>query len=416
MPVETAGIPPARTSLLRRIFASVQYRDYRLVWLGSCTEHIGEFMEIAALLWLVNDLTHSPFMLTVVGACRFIPMVFFSFVGGVATDRMNRRNLIIITLLAFAAASTVLGILVATKLVALWHIIVMALLVGVITSFNHPARASLVPNLVRREHLLNAISLDSASVMSARVVGMPIAGAVIGLAGVTPIFFLRAFGALLATLWLSGVKVPATPPGARRSNPWKNLVEGLRYVVGHGIVLFLVILYILPQFSNQSYTNFLPIYATQIFQVGASGYGFLQAAPGLGSVASLVFLASLGVGKHKARLLFASGMVLGLAVVAMGVVPWFPAFLALLVIAGGMGTAFMALSTTLIQNIIPDEIRGRVMSLREISFGLGPALSLLIGGMAEKTGVPLAITALGVICFLIPLVAMLAAPKLRRLD
>ncbi|MBI2935144.1 MAG: MFS transporter [Chloroflexi bacterium] len=408
--------PAARPSLLQRVFASVSYRNYRLVWLGSCTEHIGEFMEIAAMLWLVNDLTHSPFLLTVVGAFRFLPMVVFSMLGGVATDRMNRRNLLVITLVAFGLVSLVLGFLVSTGSVALWHILVAALLVGVITSFNHPARASMVPNLVKKEHLLNAISLDSASVMAARVVGMPIAGLAIAAWGVTPIFFLRVFGAALAIVWLSFVKVPPTPAEAKKRNPWKNLVEGLHFVAGHGIVLSLVIIYLLPQFANQSYTNFLPIYATDIFQVGASGYGFLQAAPGLGSVVILFFLASLGAGRHKAWLLFASGMVLGLSVAAMAVTSWYPGFLLLLVISGGMGTAFMALSTTLIQNIISDDIRGRVMSLREISFGLGPALSLIIGGMAQTTGVPLAMAILGMVCFLVPLVFVAAAPKLRRLD
>ncbi len=411
--VPSAGPKP---SIFRRIFASVQYRDYRLLWLGSCTEHIGEFMEIAALLWLVDDLTHSPFMLTLVGASRFLPMIVFSAIGGVATDRFNRRNLISITLLAFAIVSAALGFLVATGAVVLWHLIAAALLAGIITSFNHPARASLIPNLVKKEHLLNAISLDSASVMSARVIGMPIAGALIGTLGAAPIFFLRTGGALLAMLWLSRVKVPPTPSQAGRRNPWKNMLEGFKYVAGYGTVLVLVILYLLPQFAGQTYTNFLPIYAREIFKVGASGYGYLQAAPGLGSVAAVVFLASLGAGKHKAHLLLGSGMILGISVAAMAVTPWFPAFLLLLVIAGGMGTAFMALSTTLIQHIIPDEIRGRVMSLREVAFGVGPALSLAIGAMAENTGVGLAIGALGMVCFLIAFFVMLLAPKLRRLD
>lgn len=403
-------------TLLQRIFASVKYRDYRLVWLGSCTEHIGEFMELAALLWLVHDLTRSPFMLTLVGACRYIPMIFFSMIGGVVTDRMNRRNLLVLSLLAYAANSTVLGILVATKLVALWHIIVASLLIGVITSFNHPARSSMVPNLVQKEHLLNAISLDSASVMSARVIGMPIAGAIIGLAGVTPIFFLRAFGAVMATLWLSQVNVPPTPAAARKRDPWKNLVEGLRYVAGYGTVLLLVIIYILPMFANQTYTNFLPIYARELYQIGASGYGYLQAAPGLGSVIAMIFLASLGAGKNKARLLLWSGMILGISVAAMSLVPWLPIFLLLLVISGGMGTAFMALSTTLIQDLITDDIRGRVMSLREIAFGLGPALGLIIGVIAEKTGVLPAIAILGTVCFIVPLTVMIVSPKLRKLD
>ncbi|MDZ4246597.1 MAG: MFS transporter, partial [Dehalococcoidia bacterium] len=199
-------------------------------------------------------------------------------------------------------------------------------------------------------------------------------------------------------------------------NPWKNLVEGFRYVSGYGIVLALVVLYLLPQFANQTYTGFLPIYAVDIFHVGAVGYGYLQAAPGLGSVSAMVVLASLGSDIHKGRLLFGSGMIIGLALFIFGINSSFIFSLFMLFVLGGMGTAFLTLSTTLIQTIIPDEMRGRVMSLREISFGLGPALGLIFGAMAETTGVPMAVTYLGVVCFLIPLISMLALPGVRRLN
>ena len=406
----------ADATIWQRMFASVRYKNYRLLWMGSCTEHIGEFMELAALLWLTNEISGSPFILTLVGASRFMPLVIFSAVGGVVSDRMNRKTLLAISLLAGAVLSLILGILVVTGLIVIQHIILIALLFGVTTSFNHPARAAIVPNLVEKKHLLNAVSLDTASVMAARVLAMPIAGIVIAVAGVVPIFFLRAIGALIAILWLSRVNVPPTPPEAITLNPWKNLIEGLRYVAGYGVVLTLVLLYLLPQFANQTYTNLLPIFAVDIFKVGASGYGYLQAAPGLGSVASLIFLASLGTGKHKGRLLFAAGMFLGMALIAFGMTSWYFFSLCLLIIIGGMATAFMALSTTLIQGVIPDRMRGRVMSLREISFGLGPAFSLIFGMIAEHTGAPLAIVYLGLVCFSVSLVLMLAISSVRRLE
>lgn len=411
-------LPPsiANTTLWQRTFESLRYKNYRWLWLGSCTEHIGEFMELAALLWLVNEISGSPFILTLVGASRFMPMVIFSPIGGVVSDRINRRNLLVAALLASAVLSIVLGILVITELIAIRHIIVIALLFGVTTSFNHPARAAIVPNLVKKKHLLNAVSLDTASVMAARVIAMPIAGMVIAVAGVVPIFFLRAVGALVAIFLLARVKVPPTPAEAIKGNPWKNLVEGLRYVAGYGVVLTLVLLYLLPQFANQTYTNLLPIFAVDIFKVGASGYGYLQAAPGLGSVVSLVFLASLGAGKNKGRLLFSAGMILGLALIVFGMTSWFFFSLFLLIIIGGMATAFMALGTTLIQEVIPDQVRGRVMSLREISFGLGPAFSLIFGGIAEQTGAPLAIVYLGIVCFFVPFALILALPRVRQLE
>ncbi|MDP2643546.1 MAG: MFS transporter [Desulfobacterales bacterium] len=406
----------ARKPLWQRTFASVRYENYKWVWLGSCTEHIGEFMEIAALLWMVNEISGSPFILTLVSASRFIPMVIISPLGGVLTDQTNRMNLLKFTLLGFAGLSVILGILVITGLISIPYIIVIALMIGVVTSFNHPARASIVPNLVDKEDLLNAVSLDTASVMAARVVAMPIAGMVIAAFGVVPIFFLRAAGALIAIFWLSRVSVKLTSSGTGKKNPWKSLVEGLRYVAGYGVVLTLVFLYIIPQFASQTYSSLLPIFAVDVFKVGASGYGYLQAAPGLGSVTSLVLLASAGAGKNKGGLLFATGMVLGLALIVFGMSTWFIFSLLLLVIVGGMTTAFMALSTTLIQGFIPDQVRGRVMSLKEIFFGLGPAFGLIFGGIAETTGAPIATAYLGMVCFLISFILLLALPQVRRLQ
>lgn len=406
----------AGTALWRRTFESLRYENYRWLWLGSCTEHIGEFMELGALLWLVNEISGSPFILTLVGASRFMPLVIFSPFGGVVSDRINRRNLLMAALFASAMLSIGLGILVVTGLIAIRHIIVVALLFGVTTSFNHPARAAIVPNLVDKKSLLNAVSLDTASVMAARVIAMPIAGTIIAVAGVVPIFFLRAIGALVAIFLLARVKIPLAKGETQKGNPWKNLVEGLRYVTGYGVVLTLVLLYLLPQFANQTYTNLLPIFAVNIFKTGALGYGYLQAAPGLGSVISLVFLASLGAGKNKGRLLFSAGMILGLALIFFGISSWFFLSLLLLIIIGGMATAFMALGTTLIQEVIPDRVRGRVMSLREISFGLGPAFSLIFGEIAEQTGAPFAVVCLGMVCFLVPFALMLVLPGVRQLE
>ena len=141
-------------SLFFRTFVSLGYRDYRLVWLGSVTEHFGEWMEMAALLWLVNELTHSPLMLTIVGSCRYIPMVIFPIFGGMVVDMMDRRRMLICSLLGAAFLSVILAILVKTGTVAIWHLIILALMSGVTTSLNHPARQSMVPNLVKRNTFL----------------------------------------------------------------------------------------------------------------------------------------------------------------------------------------------------------------------------------------------------------------------
>ena len=400
-------------SLLHRTFVSLGYRNYRLVWLGSVTEHLGEWMELAALLWLVNDLTHSPFMLTVVGSCRYLPMVIFPFFGGMVADRMDRRRLLILALLVAAVLSIILAVLVKTGTVAVWHIILLSLMSGATTSFNHPARQSIVPNLIRREHLLNAISLDSASVQASRFIATPIAGYLIGSFGVVPVFGARAAGALLAICWLIYVKIELRPPQATSEPPWHNVIDGLKYVRGDVLLLSLVPLYLIPMLAQNTSNNFLPIFARDILKIGASGYGLLQAAPGLGALASLIGLAALPFYRLKGSILFFACGILGIAFVLFSVSSWTVLSLILLVIIGGMITLFMTINSALIQSHVSDAMRGRVMSLREIANGLGPAGSLIFGAIAEQSGAPFALELLGILCIAASLSLALLLARVR---
>lgn len=400
-------------SLAYRTFVSLSYPNYRLIWLGSCTEHMGEWMELAGLLWLVNDLTHSPLMLTIVGSCRYIPMVFFPIIGGMVADRMERRRLLMLTLLGSAFLSIILAILVKTGMVAVWHLVVLSLMSGVITSFNHPARQSIVPNLINKEHLLNAISLDSASVQASRFVATPFAGYLIAGHGVVPTFGLRAVGALLAICWLLFVKIELRPPHAAGKAPWLNVIEGFKYVRGDVLLLSLVPLYLIPMLTQNTTFNFFPIFARDILKIGASGYGFLQAAPGLGALASLVGLAALPFYRVKGSLLFITSSILGISLVLFSVSHWAVPSLLLMVVAGGMITTFTTINTALIQNHVSDAMRGRVMSLREIAMGVGPAGSLIFGFIAERTSVPFAVELLGIMCIAISFSLIFLLSKVR---
>ncbi|OGP66178.1 MAG: hypothetical protein A2170_04300 [Deltaproteobacteria bacterium RBG_13_53_10] len=374
---------------------------------------MGEWMEMAGLLWLVNDLTHSPLMLTIVGSCRYIPMVFFPIVGGIVADRMERRRLLMLTLLVSAFLSIILAILVKTGMVAVWHLVILSLMSGVTTSFNHPARQSIVPNLINKEHLLNAISLDSASVQASRFVATPFAGYLIAGYGVFPVFGLRAVGALLAIGWLLFVKVSLHPPRAVTKAPWRNVIEGFKYVRGDVLLLSLVPLYLIPMLTQNTTFNFFPIFARDILKIGASGYGFLQAAPGLGALAGLIGLAALPFYRLKGSLLFITSSILGISLVLFSFSHWAVPSLLLMVIVGGMITTFMTINTALIQNHVTDAMRGRVMSLREIATGIGPAGSLIFGFIGEHTGVPIALGLLGTSCIAVSISLVFLLSKVR---
>ncbi len=405
-----------RESYRSLMLASLRYRNFRLVWLGSVTEHFGEFMEIAAILWLVNELTHSPLMLTIVGSSRFMAMIFFPIAGGVVADRVNRRSLLIASLLGAALLSVCLAILALTKLITVWHLIVIGLLSGIVTSFNHPARQSIVPNLVKREHLLNAISLDMISVHAARMVGMSLAGYLIVILGVWPLFAVRALGCLVAIFWLLLAQVPPTPPATRGQAPWQNLTEGFRYLQGNIVIVSLVVLYLIPRLINGTYTSFMPVFADDILHIGAVGYGYLQAAPGLGAIISLLGLTFLTYYKRKTILLITAGVLMGIGLISFSASPWVLLSLPLLVVIGAMQTAFNTVNSTIIQGAIPDEVRGRVMSWREVMFGLGPVGSMLFGAIAQYTGVPISLGLLGGICLVISLSLVTLLPRFRNIE
>jgi predicted MFS family arabinose efflux permease len=312
-----------------------------------------------------------------------------------------------------ASLSVVLAILVKTGIVAVWHIIILSLLGGVATSFNHPARQSMVPNLVKKEHLLNAISLDSASVQASRFIATPIAGFLIAGFGVVPVFGARAIGNLLAICWLRFVKIDLQPPPAPNKSGLHNVIDGLKYVRGDLLLLSLIPLYLIPWIAQNTSNNFLPIFARDILQIGASGYGFLQAAPGLGALASLIALAAMPFHRVNASLLLFTSGLLGIALFLFAISTWPPLSLMLLLVVGGMITSFMTINTALIQSHVSDVMRGRVMSLREIANGVGPAGSLLFGAIAERSSAPFALELLGIACIAISFLLVYLLSKIR---
>lgn len=386
------------------------------MWLGSVSEHLGEWIEIASLLWLVNEMTGSPFMVTLVYFSRMGPLAVFSFLGGLVVDRVNRRNVLIISLMASALLSLALLVLVRTGAVAIWNILLIAILGGIATSFNHPARQSMVPNLVKPEHLMNAISLDTASVFATRVIGTPIAGYLILFFGVTPTFGLRAAGAILAIFWLLSVPPILPPKGARQRNPFHDLKQGFSYLRDQPVILGQVVFWGLPALANAAFTSLLPAFSKDILGVGPGGYGILQSAMGLGSVVSLLSLASISNLKQRGLTILTTGIGMGVALLGFAYSPWFIVSVLLTVVVGATNTAMTTVNNAVIQEQLSDQMRGRVMSLREVMTGLSPGGSLLVGSAAEIAGLSMAGAGLGAIIIAIPLTILLLPNRMRSLQ
>jgi len=399
----------------KRTSAAFQNRSFTLIWYSSASEHLGEWMEAAALFWLVRQLTPSPFLLGLTGFARFVPMIVVSLMGGVVADRFDRKKLLWISLAGFGAVSSAIWLLIVTGTIQVWHVIVLSLLVGIVTSFNHPARAALVPNLVKRDQLLNAISLDLLAVMLSRLIGMPLAGYLMAYSGIAPVIALRVIMIVVAIVIILPMKTPAQAPAAVKKSSWKDMTEGLDYLKKDRVVMIQVLLYLVPWFSSFSMQSLMPIFALDILKVDATGYGWLLTAVGLGSVLSVLGLASMGNYTHKGMILIVTGALMGIFTIGFGASQWFYVSLIFLVLYGIMSNGFSAVNTAVVQELIPDNVRGRIMSFRETTMALGTSGSLLAGFMAEFTGVRWAIALLGIVSLVVTLSLYRALPHLKKM-
>jgi MFS transporter, DHA1 family, staphyloferrin A biosynthesis exporter len=374
---------PKALPLWQRTFSSLRHRSYRLYWFGSCSEHMGQHMETMASAWLMMELTGSPYYLGLLSLSRVVPLVFCGFIGGVVADRVNRRQLLLVCLLTGAAIS--LGLLALARMgrIAPWHLLVAGALTAVLVAFNHPARDTIVPNLTPKHEWMNAIALETISVRTAIIMAAPISGKVISLFGTTPLFGVRSIGMLLAAWWLIRATIPPTPAGPKRQSVWLNLSKGLRYAVANGVIMCLVLVFALREFQQEMSGVFFPFFADRILHAGPTGYGYLNMAQGIGAMVGLFGVASLGNFRHKGWLIIVAGLLAGLFLMIFSFSHVLLLSLLLLITANIFGTVFENVGRSTLQTIVPDEMRGRVMSLKEVVrgfFGSWVAYGLGLGG------------------------------------
>jgi MFS family permease len=415
MLLETDSRPPS-LPFWSRTFSSLRYRDYRLYWFGSCAEHTGQMMEMMASAWLMMELTGSPFYLGLLTFCRIAPLFFSAFLGGVVADRFDRRKLLLGSFLGGSVVSTALLVLARTGTIAPWHLLLAAVLNSAIKGINHPARDALIPNLTPKHEWMNAIALDTISTRAATILSAPLAGGFIATFGTAPLFGINTVGLLLAYVWLTRVNVPAAHARTGEHGAWRNLSKGLRYAGANGLITCLILVFALREFQNEMSGTFLPFFADNILHSGPTGFGYLHMAQGIGGAAGLFGIATLGNYRYKGRLIIFSGILVGLLLIAFSVSQALLLSFVLLTAANGFATVFENVGRTALQGIIPDEMRGRVMSLREVIRGFvgsWAAYGLGLGG--EYLGVVTIPMFLGIFIMLCVFSMYLFLPSFRKL-
>jgi len=393
------GIPPGR---FQRTFSALRYRDFRLLWFGAFASTTGTFMQTLAQGWLVYTMTGSALLLGVDGFLATGPMLLFSLFGGVIADRMERRKIMMLSQILQGSFA-----LIYFHTIKIWHIFILSFLTGSAQSLSGPAYASLLPLLVKRDDMANAVAMNSMQFNLARVIGPALGGVVFGLWGATACFGINglSFGFVIIALLM--IKMPPVQPGATSTSMMAQMKEGFTFVASKRSLLLLTFLSFAGTFLGMPLFTMMPVVAKSIFNLGPQGLSLLQADYGIGSVVGALFVAGSSYAAKKGRLALALQLVFAATLIAFGISRHLAASLVIAFIAGSAIVGVISLYSSLVQLSTGDAMRGRVMSIFMLAFRGGMPLGNLMAGFVaqrwsistalEVNGIALAVVALAFI-------------------
>jgi MFS family permease len=396
---------------------ALHHRNYRLFFCGQSLSLIGTWMQQIAMSWLVYRLTNSSLLLGVVGFSSQIPVFFLASIAGVYADRWNRYRILIVTQTLAMIQALILAFLTLTGVVHVWHIIVLSIVLGVINAFDIPTRQSFIIELIEKaEDLGNAIALNSLMFNGARLVGPAIAGILIGLLGEGVCFLINGISFLGIVFALIAIKVPQRKKVVRASQRiWQDLREGYSYAFRFAPIRYILFQLGLMSFLGMSYSTLMPIFAKDILHGGPHTLGFLMSLFGIGALTGSIYLASrqtiLGLGRFIA---YASA-IFGIGIIAFSLSRTLILSLFMMFVAGFGMIIQMASSNTILQSIVDEDKRGRVMSIYVTAFvGLTPLGNLFAGILASWIGASNTLIVSGIACVIGSLIFAVNLPKIRK--
>jgi MFS family permease len=386
--------PPKWATTLR----ALRHRNFQLFFGGQLISLTGTWMQTVAQAWLVYSMTKSALLLGSVGFASQIPVFLVAPIGGITADRRNRQQLVIATQIASMILAAILAWLTLSHRVQVWHIFVLAALLGVVNAFDIPGRQAFLVDMVGKEDLMNAIALNSSMFNGARVVGPAIAGILVARIGEGWCFAANAVSYIAVIVGLLLMKV-LSPPRVSKHSPIEDIIEGFRWVNHTKVIRALLLLIGLVSLVGMPYTVLMPVFADKILHGGARGLGILMGATGVGALFGALTLAAktgvTGLGRWVTITCAALGV--SLFLFSFSTSFWLSA--ALLMPAGYSMMLQMACSNTLIQTMVPDDLRGRVMSVYSMMFmGMAPFGAFIGGAMAHRIGAPITVASGGIAC------------------
>ena len=373
------SVEQMQPSTLRRVFKAFQYRDFRLMWVGACTSSVGTWMQIVAQGWLIYRLSHSAFLLALDQFLAGIPIFLFSLIGGVVADRTERRKILLVSQYIQMASAGILTVLVGTGMVQVWQILCLSFVSGLAQAFGGPAYQALIPTLVERDDMPNAIALNSIQFNLAVTVGPALAGITLARLGEKWCFGLNALSFLAPIVSLSIISARFLPEKSKESI-FGSLKQGIQFVRRQGSMVALIVLAFCMAALSMPMRTYIPVFVKDIFHRGPETYGNLLSLMGVGSIFGSLAVAGLGNISNKGRFALTMLICLGAGISGFSLSTFLPVSYVMLVLVGASMMAVFATVTSLVQLIVTNEMRGRVMSVYNCAFRGGMPMGNLVSG------------------------------------
>lgn len=401
---------------MMQAISALRHRNYRLYWFGQLFSVLAQNMEAVAQGWLVLEMTNSPLLLGVTGLTFSIPTIALTLLGGAIADRADRKRIMIVSQAGSVVTFFILAMLVITGRVELWHVMALAFLSGCVRAFDRPSRMALLPQMVPREDIPNAVAIGGTIWQLNKLVGPAAAGLLIYTAGIGPTYFFCCAASSVAILLWLGIRLDQRPAAAPSGGLLQNMMEGLTFIRRNEIYWVFIGMTFFNSVFGMSYLILMPVFARNILNVGAEGFGFLQSSGGAGALCGVLLAAYLGHSRGKGKQAIVGAVVFGVMLVVFAFSSSYSLSLAVAGVLGMAGQFYMTTIHAVLQLNLPDRLRGRVMGIHGLAWELMPVGGVISGGIAEFAGAPLAVALGGALVAGMAVAVALLLPSIRRLE
>jgi MFS family permease len=401
---------------LLQALSALRHRNYRLYWWGQLSSVLAQNMEGVAQSWLVLELTDSPLLLGLTGLTFAAPTIALTLLGGVIADRADRRRIMILSQCASALTFVFLATLIVFEWVALWHVLAAAFLSGCVRAFDRPSRMALLPQMVPKEDIANAVAVGGTIWQLNRLVGPAVAGMLIYLIGIGPTYYFCFFASLSAVLLWLGIQLAPFTTVPSSGGVLHHMKEGVNFIRTNEIYYTFIGMTFFNSVFGMSYLILMPVFARSVLNVGAQGFGFLQSAGGAGALIGVLAVAWFSHSRGQSRLAIFGAIAFGIFLISFALSNSYQLSLILAVALGVASQFYMTIISTILQVNLPNELRGRVMGIYGLTWELMPVGGMIAGAIAEFAGAPMAVGFGGFMVAGMAIAVAIFLPSVRRLE